>query len=74
MSDKPRVSYADLAWAAAFERIDEHQTLFAHGIGYLVTWKHRDPDWLELTHRAGKKLAKRIVRKGDPLLLELKCL
>jgi hypothetical protein len=80
VSALPSISYADFrrklaegdAWAAAFERIQEGQKLSAAGIRYEVTWKHTDPDWVELTHRTGKTLSQRIVRKGDPLLLELK--
>jgi hypothetical protein len=76
----PHISYADFrrklaeadSWAAAFERIEEGQKLSADGIEYRVSWKHTDPDWVELTHRTGKTLARRIVRKGDPLLLELR--
>lgn len=72
MSDKPRVSYSDLAWAAAFARIEEGQKLSSGGVNYLVSWKHTYPDWVELTYRAGKKQESRMVRKGDPLLLELR--
>jgi hypothetical protein len=76
----PRISYDDFrrklaegdAWAAAFARIEEGQKLSARGISYLVSWKHTDPDWVKLTHRTGKTLSQRIVRPGDPLLLELK--
>jgi hypothetical protein len=72
MSDKPRVSYTDLAWATAFARIEEGTYLTAHNTKYWVNWKHADPDWVELTFRAGKKQESKIVRKGDPLLLELR--
>jgi hypothetical protein len=78
----PHISYADFrrklaegdAWAAAFERIQEGQKLSAGGIEYRVSWKHFDPDWVELTYRTGKTLSRRIVRKGDQLLLDLKAL
>lgn len=69
---KPKISYSDLAWAAAFARIEEGQKLSAGGIEYRVSWKHIDPDWVELTFRADKKQESKIVRKGDPLLLELR--
>lgn len=71
MSDLPRVKYADLAWSAAFARIEEGQKLSAGGTQYRVWWKHHDPDWLELTYRNGKVQRRVLVRKGDPLLLEL---
>jgi hypothetical protein len=78
---KPQVKYADFqqqrveqddAWSAAFARIQEGQKLSAGGINYLVSWKHFDPDWVELTFREGNHLPRKYVRKGDPLLLELK--
>ena len=69
---KPKIAYADLAWAAAFARIEEGQRFTVNGIEYRVTWKHEDPDWVEINYRAGKKQQRRIVRKGDPLLLELR--
>lgn len=72
---KPRISYADVAWSAAFARIEPGQHLTASsGLVYSVIWKHDDlpRQWLVLRYRAGKKLEQRIVRKGDPLLLELR--
>jgi hypothetical protein len=72
MSDKPRIAYSDLRWVVAFARIEEGQKLRAGGIEYRVSWKHTDPAWVELTHRTGKTLSRKIVRKGDPLLLELR--
>lgn len=72
MSDKPRVSYADLAWAAAFARIREDDMFLKDGVLYRVTWKHEDPPWVRLTHRTEKRIAHRIVRQGDRLLLELR--
>jgi hypothetical protein len=73
MSDKPRVAFAGLAWASAFARIEEGQKLYAKGIEYRVTWKHQEPDWLMLLYRFGKKRGHPLmVRKGDPLLLELR--
>lgn len=74
MSDKPRISYTDLAWSAAFARIAEGQRLSAGGVTYKAHWKHRDPDWLMLLYRSGKSRCSVMVRQGDPLLLELKCL
>jgi hypothetical protein len=82
MSALPSISYADFRrklaegdpWAAAFKRIQEGQKLSADGVEYRVSWKHTDPDWIELTHRTGKTLSRKIVRPGDPLLLELKAL
>lgn len=71
MSDKPKVSYADVAWAAAFARVKEGQKLSAAGIVYTAHWKHIDPDWLQLSFRDGKKCERRMVRQGDRLLLEL---
>lgn len=80
MSALPSISYADFrrklaegdSWTAAFDQIQEGQRLIAGGIRYSVTWKHTDPDWVELTYRTGKTLSRCIVRKGDPLLLELR--
>jgi hypothetical protein len=80
MSALPSISYADFrrklaegdSWAAAFERIQEGQKLSADGVEYRVSWKHTDPDWVELTYRTGKTLSRRIVRLGDSLLLELR--
>jgi len=80
MSTFPSISYADFRrklaegdpWAAAFQKIQEGQKLSARGISYLVSWKHLNPDWVELTHRVGNSLPRTIVRKGDPLLLELR--
>lgn len=72
MSDKPRVSYSDLAWAAAFARIEEGQKVSVGDIQYRVIWKHTDPDWLQLNYRTDKELRRLMVRKGDPLLLELR--
>lgn len=69
---KQRVAYADLAWAAAFARIHEDDMFLKDGVLYRVTWKHEDPPWIRLTHRTEKRIAHRMVRKGDPLLLELK--
>lgn len=80
MSDKPRISYSDLcwqlqqreAWLAAFARIENGDKLSADGITYLVDWKHEDPLWVRLAYRAKKKLAHKMCRLGDPLLLALK--
>lgn len=73
MGDKPRVSYADVAWSAAFARIAQGQWLIgADGMRYRVAWKHVDPDWLQLDYRAGKELLGRMVRQGDDFLLSLK--
>jgi hypothetical protein len=72
MSDKPRVNFKELAWAFAFAHIRKGQKLHAGGVEYLVAWKHFDPDWVQLTYREGKKKEERVVRKGDPLLLELR--
>lgn len=68
---KPRISYTDLAWTTAFTRIQEGQRLLAAGVEYCVAWKHEDPDWCQLSFRAEKKKQTRMIRKGDPLLLEL---
>lgn len=70
---KQRVAYADLAWAAAFARIEEGQKLSAEGITYTVDWKHQDPAWLRLKPLRNQTVKKhRMVRQGDPLLLELR--
>lgn len=75
----PSISYADFrrkltegdSWVAAFDQIQEGQRLIAGGIRYVVSWKHTDPDWVELTFRTGKKQESLILRKGDLRLLEL---
>jgi hypothetical protein len=72
VSDKPRIAFADLAWAAAFARIEEGQKLSGPHCEYVVDWKHHDPDWLCLIYRDEKKQRRVMVRKGDPLLLELR--
>jgi hypothetical protein len=72
VSDKQHIAYADREWYAAFARIQIRQKLSAGGISYRVAWKHFDPDWVQLTFRAGKKQESKIVRKGDSLLLELR--
>lgn len=72
MSDKPRVSYSDLAWATAFARIHENDMFLKDGVLYRVTWKHEDPPWIRLTYRTEKRIAHRMVRPGNSLLLELR--
>ena len=69
---KQRIAYAHREWYAAFARIQIRQKLTAGGVEFRVAWKHTNPDWVQLTFRADKKLQRRMVRVGDPLLIELR--
>jgi len=67
---KQRIAYTDLAWAVAFARIKVENERLPNGVtydGWKILWIHDDPPWILL----GKKRQRRMVRKGDPLLLEL---
>ena len=72
---KPQISYAEFQqareqWMSAFEKIKalpEGTTLSK----YELAWVHEDPHWVQLAYREDGKRLKRMVRRGDVLLIEL---
>lgn len=74
---KPRISYADLQWQQAFARLKDlpQGTKLKAGEREFVldhVWDDPHPPSLELKYREDKKLKKYTVRRGDPLMLELR--
>ena len=68
---KPRVAYLDFlagqdSWGQAFARVKELGEGAKLG-EWQILWIHTEPDWVQLK----SKLGKRMVRRGDPLLIEL---
>ena len=70
---KPRIPFAELAWFEAFNRVIAQGVgakFTANGEDYRLT--HWNPDeeyaWVVLTD---KRKEKRVVRRGDVLMLEL---
>lgn len=73
---KPRISYNDMAWFNAYERIKslpKGTKLYAEGHEFSIDWVCGEPHprsiWLKF--RADGKLQTHIVRQGDPLLCAL---
>lgn len=66
---KPRVSYSAVfgsAWDKAFAKVKELGEGKTLG-DWRIAWVHEDPNWVQLT----RKREKRMVRRGDSLLIEL---
>lgn len=72
---KPRVAYsahfgAD-RWMQEFERVKAYgqgAKVKANGVEYELFWISEDPPWIQLRDAKGEK---RMVRKGDLLMLHL---
>jgi len=67
-SAKPRVAYADREWMTTFERLKQLGEGAKLG-EWKILWIHEDPPWVQIRGN-GKNV--RMVRKGDPLIHELK--
>ena len=65
-ADKPKISYGEFRWMQAFEKIKALGEGSNVG-GWEIFWIHEDPHWVQLKGKDGK----RMVRKGDVLLIEL---
>lgn len=75
--NKPRVPFAELAWVCAFNRLKalpRGTKLYARGIEFKLDGFLDDPHppslWLK--YRENRKQHDYIVRRGDPLMIELK--
>ena len=72
---KPKISYADLPWMAAFAKLKDlpkGTKLKAGEYEFKLDWVNDDPPSVWLKYREDKQLKDYIVRKGDALILELK--
>ena len=69
---KPRVSLSTYQWLQAFERVKalpEGTMLGAYELDFVLDDPHPPSVWLK--YRADKKLQRKGIRLGDPLLIEL---
>ena len=74
MSDKPRISYGELAWQEAFKRVTvlgvRARLYDSHGTKYTLKHWNPDPEFAHAIFRMADK-SERTVRRGDVLMLEL---
>jgi hypothetical protein len=76
-ADKPRISYGEMRWYEAFTKLialDVGAKLTANGQVYKIEHWNPEPThaFLQLRYKEGGQVKKRMVRRGDVLMLELK--
>jgi hypothetical protein len=75
-ADKPRIPYGEILWFEAFEKLialGVGAKLSANGQDYKI--EHWNPEhshaWIQLRYKEGGQVKKRMVRRGDVLMIEL---